>query len=250
MQPVNSGYLYYGQTSFWIDANSATPSYNASGFTGTKDAFSASTGRKLSPNVGDVMGDAGGYIRWDGSAWVSIVSGTFGGFSFSYAKYRIAWDIAVPTILHVLLGTNDFAGVTDATFTTDYAAYKTKYDVLIASVKADTEGVKIIVGIPVSSGRQSRHGTLDTERRKRGFYLLAKQLNADFGGRESESIYLLDYHSVVDRFYGFDNTYEKPFNDYSGATGDDLYKSDTVHPGLDGFKQMGNVYMGLIQYLR
>ncbi|NQW94045.1 MAG: SGNH/GDSL hydrolase family protein, partial [Polaromonas sp.] len=250
MQPVTAGYLFYGPTSAWIDANAATPSYNAGSFVGTKDLFSASTGRKLAPAVNDVMGEAGGFIRWDGSAWVTIASATFGGLAFHYGKYRQAWAIAAPTIMHVLLGTNDFASVTTANFAATYATYKTRYDSLIASVKADTPGVKFMVGIPVSPGRQGRNGTLDTERRKRGHYLLAKQLNADFGGREGEGIYLLDYHSVVDRFYGYDNTYEKPFTDYSGATGDDLYKSDTVHLGLDGFKQMGNAYMGLIQFLR
>jgi hypothetical protein len=250
MQPVTAGYLFYGPTSCWIDANSATPSYNADNFIGTKGLFSAATGRKLAPNVNDVMGEAGGFIRWDGAAWVAIASATFGGLAFSYAKYRTAWGIAGPTIMHVLLGTNDFAATTDATFTASYAAYKTQYDALIASVKADTPAVKFMIGVPVSAGRQGRHGTLDTERRKRGFYLLAKQLNADYGGREAESIYVLDYHSVVDRFYGFDNAYEKPFSDYSGAAGDDLFKADTTHLGLDGFKQMGNAYMGLIQFLR
>jgi hypothetical protein len=250
MQPVTAGYLFYGPTSCWIDANATVPSYNADSFTGTKALFNAATGRKLAPNVNDVMGEAGGFIRWDGSAWVAIASATFGGLAFGYAKYRTAWGIAAPTIVHVLLGTNDFAGATDVTFTASYAAYKTQYDALIASVKADTPAVKFIVGIPVSSGRQGRQGTLDTERRKRGYYLLAKQLSADYGGREAESIYVLDYHSVVDRFYGFDNAYEKPFSDYSGATGDDLFKADTTHLGLDGFKQMGNAYMGLIQFLR
>lgn len=250
MQPVNSGYFYYGQTSFWIDANSASPSYAAGYYTGTKDLFNPSTGRKLSPNVGDIMGESGGYIQWNGSAWVSISSVTFGGFAFSYAKYRQAWNVPAPTILHVLLGTNDFYSATEADFATRYAAYKTKYDALIASVKADTPGVKIVIGIPVSSGRQGKWGTLTTEKVKRAMFLLANSLNIDYGGREAESIYLLDYHSIVDRFYGFDNTYEPPFSDYTGTAGDDLYKADVTHLGADGFKQMGNAYMGLIQYLR
>jgi len=250
MQPVNSGYFYYGQTSFWIDANSASPSYGAGYYIGTKDLFSGSTGRKLSPNVGDIMGDAGEYIQWDGSAWVAIVSETFGGFAFSFAKYRQAWGVPAPTILHVLLGTNDFYGATDANFSALYAAYKAKYDALIASVKADTAGVKIIIGVPVSSGRQGKWGTLTTERVKRAMFLLANRLNIDYSMREAEGIYLLDYHSIVDRFYGFDNAYEAPFSDYTGAAGDDLYKADFTHLSVDGFEQMGNAYMGLVQHLR
>lgn len=250
MQPVTAGYLYFGQTSFWIDANSVSPSYNAGYFTGVKSLFSSVTGRKLAPNVGDIMGEAGAYITWSGSAWVAVASGTFGGFAFSFAKYRTAWQIPAPSIVHVLLGTNDFAGASDATVTANYPGYKTNYDAMIASIKADTPAVKIIVAIPVSSGRQGEFGTLATEKAKRAYYLLAKKLTADYGGREAESIYLLDYHSVVDRFYGFDQAAEPPFADYTGSAGTGLYKSDTIHLGADGFKQMGNVYMGLIQYLR
>lgn len=250
MQPVTAGYLYYGQTSFWIDANSANPSYNAANFDGVKGQFSATTGRKLAPNVGDVMGDGGGYIQWNGSNWVAIPSATFGGFAFSFAKYRQAWGIAAPNIVHVLLGTNDFASAADATFPAAYATYKALYDALIASVKADTPTVKFVVGIPVSSGRQGKWGVLETERRKRAYYLLAKSLNADYGGREAENIHVVDYHSVVDRFYGYDQAPEKPFSDYTGTAGDDQWKSDFVHLGSDGFKQMGIPYMGLIQYLR
>ncbi|MDO8415488.1 MAG: hypothetical protein Q7S87_04685 [Agitococcus sp.] len=251
MQPINSGYLYYGMTSFWIDANSATPSYNAGSFTGIKSLFNATTGRKISPNVNDVMGDGGGYIKWDGSAWVAVLSSEFGGFGFSYAKYRSAWSIPSPDILHVLLGTNDFSAVSESSFASVYAAYKSKYDQLISSVKSDTPTVKIIVGIPFTSGRQGKYGTLTTEKNKMALYLLAKKLNSDYGGREAESIYVLDYHSIVDRVYGYDNAYEPPFNDYSWPiTGDGIYKSDNVHLGVDGNKQMGNAYMGLIQFLR
>ncbi len=250
MQPGSFEYKYFGQTSFWIDANSVSPSYNAASFDGIKGQFSASTGRKIAPSTGDLMGEAGGYIYWNGVAWVSIASGDFGGFAFNYGRYLAAWGIAAPTIVHVLLGTNDFYSATDATFAATYALYKTRYNTLIASVKADTPGAKIVVGIPVSSGRQGKWGTLTTERVKRAMWLLAKSLNADYGGREAEGIYVLDYHSVVDRFYGFDQVYDKPFTDYSGATGDGLYKSDITHLSLDGFKQMGNAYMGLIQYLR
>jgi hypothetical protein len=44
--------------------------------------------------------------------------------------------------------------------------------------------------------------------------------------------------------------YETPFADYSDATGDDTYKADYTHPSVGGFKQMGNLYMGAIQWLR
>lgn len=250
MQPANSGYLYFGQTSFWIDANSASPTYNAAYFLGVRDGFSPTTGRKLAPNVGDVMGDNGGYIVWNGSSWASIASTTFGGFAFNYGKYRQAWGIPAPTIMHIMLGTNDFFGALESSFSSFYADYKAKYDTMIASIKADTPSAKIIVAIPVSSGRQGKWGTLTTERVKRAMFLLAGQLITDYGNREAEGIYLLDYHATMDRFYGFDQSYETPYSQYSGATGDGLYKADITHPSVDGFEQMGNAYMGLVQHLR
>jgi hypothetical protein len=80
--------------------------------------------------------------------------------------------------------------------------------------------------------------------------MLANEMNKTYGGREAESLYLIDYHSGVDRVYGFSNVYETPFADYSDATGDDTYKADYTHPSVGGFKQMGNLYMGAIQWLR
>ena len=248
MQPMNN-FKHFGPTSFWIDANSPSPSYNATYFFGVRDQFDSNTGRKKSPNINDVMSDGSGYIVWNGSAWVSITLSELGGFAFNYGKYRATWSIPRPDILHVLLGTNDFYSVDEGTFPGVYNPYKTRYDQLIASVKADSPLCKIIVGIPVSSARQGEDGTLLTERVKQAMWLLATNLNNDYSGKESQNIFLVDYHSIVDRTYGFDFTLEKPFSDYSGT---DRYKyySDITHCSVDGFNQMGNVYMGLIQYLR
>ncbi|KAB8037416.1 SGNH/GDSL hydrolase family protein [Janthinobacterium aquaticum] len=248
MQPVNA-YKHFGPTSFWVDANSQMPSYNATFFNDIREQFDAVTGRKKMPAVNDVMSEGGGFIVWNGAAWVGISLATLGGFAFNYGKYRATWAIQQPNILHVLLGTNDFYSADANTFPAIYAAYKARYEQLIASVKADSPACKIIVGVPVSSGRQGEYGTLTTERVKRTMWLLAKNLNSDFGEREAESIYLLDYHSIVHRVYGFDFTPEKPMADYSGP---DTYNyiTDITHCGALGFAQMGNAYMGIIQYLR
>jgi hypothetical protein len=250
MQPVTAPYKYYGLTSFWIDANSSTPSYNAGYFTTLKVQFDATTGRKKTPAINDIMGEGGGYIVWDGSAWVSITSATFGGFAFSYGKYRSTWAIPAPTFVHILLGTNDFVSTNTYTFANSFSSFKTYYDQMIASIKADTPTVKILIGIPTSSGRQGEYGIPTTEARRFGYNMLANEMNKTYGGREAESLYLIDYHSGVDRVYGFSNVYETPFADYSDATGDDTYKADYTHPSVGGFKQMGNLYMGAIQWLR
>lgn len=237
MQPITEGYHYYGKTSFWIDANSVTPSYSAGYYNTSKLLFDEVTGLKITPNLHDVMSDGvDSYIEWNGSAWVAIDIATFGNFAFNYGRYRTAWNIPAPTIMNVLLGTNDMYGATEMTFGSKYIDYKAKYDALIASVKADTPAVKITIGIPTSSGRQGEYVTTETEKFKIAYYLLAEALNADYGGREAEGLYLIDYHSNIDRVYGFINNYEESF--------------DFIHLGPDGFTQMGNIYMGIIQHLR
>ncbi|PLY08885.1 MAG: hypothetical protein C0625_01625 [Arcobacter sp.] len=255
MHPVND-YLYYGQTSFWIDANSASPSYNADTFDDAKLLFNSVTGLKISPNVNDVMNqgdkDNPDYIVWNGSSWIAIDEATLGGFEFNFAKYRTAWSIPDIDILHVLLGTNDFSGSTISTFNATYTNFKNKYEQLITSVHADLPTCKIIVGVPPSRGKQGKYGTIETERGKLAMWMCAEKLHTDFANREDEHIYILDYHTQVDRVYGYDSTIEEPFAEYDGSLTDDesLVKTDYIHLGQDGFDQMGLAYMAIIQELR
>jgi hypothetical protein len=255
MHPVND-YLYYGLTSFWIDANSVSPTYGGGYFDDAKLLFDSVTGLKLSPNLNDVMNqgtkDVPDYIVWNGSAWVTIDEVTLGGFEFNFAKYRTAWNIPSIDLLHVLLGTNDFAGSSVYNFDTKYADFKTKYEQLIASVHADLPNCKIVVGVPPSRGKQGKYGTIDTERGKLAMWMCAEKMHQDFANRESEHIYLLDYHTQVDRVYGYDSIIEEPFAEYDGTLTDDesLIKTDYIHLGQDGFDQMGLAYMAIIQELR
>jgi hypothetical protein len=248
MQP-SGAYLYLGNTSFWISANGVT-NYDTERFDDVKGQFNAATGYPTTPRLNDVVYDNALTLfkAWDGSAWQTITEATLA-FSFNFAKYRSCWSIAQPDALHGLLGTNDFPNVLESTFAATYATFKTAYDALIASVKADSPSCKIIIGIPNSSGRQGEFGTLSTERRKRGYWLLASKLIADYGNREGELLYLVDYHSVVDRQYGFGNAPILPFATYTGAAREDL-KADTVHLSVDGLNQHGSLFWGTVQSFR
>ncbi|OZI05752.1 hypothetical protein BWI93_23760, partial [Siphonobacter sp. BAB-5385] len=181
-----------------------------------KGMFDATTGYLKAPNADDVQYDnaLSKFVRYDGSAWVDIAESTLN-FTFNFAKYRQAWNIAQPDVFHSMLGTNDFSF--PATFDATYATFKARYETMIASIKADSPNCKIIIAIPVSSGRQGVDGIATTERRKRVFWMLAKAINADFGGRESQGVYIADYHSTVDRTFGYDRTFEKPFFNYTGS---------------------------------
>ncbi|PMD97691.1 hypothetical protein BWI97_08765 [Siphonobacter sp. BAB-5405] len=262
VHPLEGSYLYMGNTEFWIKANQGLPDSVGQGYDynwfNVKGQFNTSTGYPLAPRANDVMYDnaQAKFFYWDGSAWLEIAESTLN-FGVSYAKYRQAWNIPAVHIIHLLLGTNDFAGATMSTFAGLYASFKTRYDSLIASIKAALPGVKIVIGIPVSSGRQGCDGVGTTERRKRVFKSLHNALIADYANREGENLYIADYHSTVDRVYGYGKSYSKPFEEYTGtetltltAQQTEAYTSDTVHINKDGFAQMGLQFMGIVQALR
>jgi hypothetical protein len=185
---------------------------------------------------------------WNGSSWTTITEGALG-FTFNFAKYRSAWNIAQPDVLHIMLGTNDFATSSETGMEADWPAWKTRMDTFYASVRADSPNCKFIVAIPNSSGKQGKDGVMYYERRKRAYWYHANEIIKAYASREGEKIYVLDYHSTVDREFGFDNADEKPFEEYTGTL-TDQYKADPVHLGANGFAQMGNVYMGIIQSFR
>jgi hypothetical protein len=249
MQPTKPDYLYYGKVEFWKDANSKKPTYNAENFKTTKTQFNKSTGILIAPKKGAVMSRDGKYISWNGSSWSDITPEEFGGFSFDFGKYRKAWNTPTPDIVHILLGTNDFYFTTTTEFPQKYSNFKSSYDNLIASIKADTPNAKVIIATPPTSARQGRYGTLESERAENAYRMLAYALIKDYDNRSQDGIYLLDYHAVVDREFGFPSVSEKPFQQF---TGDKLVQriGDLTHPSLDGSNQMGAMYMGIIQFLR
>ena len=249
MQPTKGNQLFYGSTSFWIDAASADPSYNAYNFLNAKTLFDPVTGLLKNPKIGDLMAKGKSFIVWDGEHWVVDGSIAKSDFTFNFSKYRKAWAVSKPDIVHILLGTNGFYFTTTTEFPKEYKSFKNKYDIMISSIRKDSPNAKIIVGTPVSAGKQGEHGTLTSERANNAYKLLAESLINDYDNRQSEGIYLLDYHAVVDRERGFNMTDDKPFSSYQG-TKTIPYKLDISHPSLAGFDQMGNMYLGIIQYLR
>jgi hypothetical protein len=252
-QPVDP-YKFYGPTQYWISAvngpligtfplnydwGNIEPSILA--------MYSGTTGLLLSPNVNDVMyvNADSAYKRWTGSAWEVITSATLS-FSFNFAKYRSLYGCPAIDVLHVLLGTNDFSTTRMSTFNSTYTTFKSRMDTILTSFKADNPAGKFIVGTPTSSGRQ---GTYETERRKLGYWLTAQALIRDYAGRELTNVFLADYHSVVSRDYAFPRSEELPFDQYAGDLRVPLI-TDTVHESLEGYYQMGNIYMGTVQKAR
>ncbi|KQS33977.1 SGNH/GDSL hydrolase family protein [Dyadobacter sp. Leaf189] len=254
MQP-QAPYKYYGNTDYWINA---VTNPNISGLTnydwGNVDPairalYNGTTGLLISPATNDVMyiNAESVFKRWDGSAWVTVTGLTF---TFNFAKYRTLYSLDMPDIVHILMGTNDFTNATPANFDGLWSTYKSQMDATIASIKADNPSVKIIIGVPVSSGKQGGIGTYETERKKRGYWLLAKSIISTYSNREAEGLIIADYHSTVDREYGYDATDVVPFDGYTGSARE-RFMEDFVHLGADGFiSQMGTIYYGAIQKAR
>lgn len=248
MQPT-SAYKYYGNSDFWkLVFTSGNADYIAGSMNDDVLAYYNSvTGYLNAPATNDVIYDntAAAYKRWDGSAWVTVMGLTW---SFNIPKYLTLYGYAAPDVIHFMHGTNDFAGVLPSDMEAAYASYKTRMDTAIASAKLANPDVKFIVAVPVSSGQQGEYGTVTTRRRKLAFWRLAKGIHTDYGNREGENIYVVDYHSTVDRRTGYNVQRELPYDRYTG-TERDTYTTDDVHL-QDGFEQMGDMYFSIVQVCR
>jgi len=246
VQPTAGSYKYRGNTDFWKSAKNS-PTYDTQNFTAAAALFDTSTGYLTSPNVNDVIYDNNGgiFVYWNGTAWTTISEATLA-FGLNVSRYLSAWGLATPDVVHIMLGTNDFAGVSETTFAAQYASFKASYELLIAAFKSANAAIKIVIAIPCSSGAVE---TGETRRRKRVYWMAAKNMIADFGGREASNIYLVDYHSTVDRTFGYPYSNNVPFENYTGTDRERVY-SDYVHLSADGFNQEGEQYMAIMQQLR
>jgi lysophospholipase L1-like esterase len=249
MQPIDGDMLYFGRAEFWVDANSSSPSYNAAGFKRTKNLFDPITGLLKNPKPGYLMSKDDNYILWDGKRWNIAKNISSYSFRFDFSKYRKAWNVPSPDVVHILIGTNDFSSITGSDFQNEYSSYKKNYDTMMASIKKDSPNAKIIVGTPISAARQGALGTLTSERANNAYKLLAENLISDYDNKQADGIYVNDYHAVVDRVNGFDRSQENYVTN-SVTPISDYYVPDITHPSSYGSDQMGNLYLGLIQYLR
>jgi hypothetical protein len=250
MQP-SGAYKYFGVTGFWILVNSGSPDYEHGDYaTAVKSLFDPATGYLIAPNTNDVVYDntLALFKYWDGSAWQTISEGTLN-FSFNFAKYRTTWGIAQPDVIHFHDGTNTFYSSSETEILASWGAWKTKMDLIISSIHADSPDCKVIVAIPNASGRQGLFGSAVFERANRAYFIHKSKIIQTYDQREAEDIFVLDYYSSIDREFAFANTEEKPFEEYSG-TERELYKADPTHLGPDGWTQMGNLYYGIIQSFR
>ena len=259
MQPFSpflhpAGYTYYGVIDFWkviVNNNSQYP-YGTNGFADYAAWFD-SNGYKLNPASGDLMYDGVNdkYVYYNGSAWVDY-SGT-PDFVFDYAKYVATWQIASPDIVVIMLGKNDFqASASPEVFN----AWKTKMDVVIASIQAYAASASKspVIGIctpAVANEAPNNSDNNSPEVGGRNMWLARKQMidYYDTDAFRAAGVYLVDSGVCLDPLYGFEETSEKPFEWYAGDVREP-YATNGVHPSTAGYKQIGTCIAGFIQTIR
>lgn len=126
-----------------------------------------SNGYPVSPAEGDVVNNptkpAGSqFEQYIGGVWTTIATPTME-FNFSkyMARYAVAFQSGPPTHISFMLETNDFFnGLTDSAFD----LWKSRLDILIASVRAWSETVPFIICLAPTGGTADKWGSTTTQK--------------------------------------------------------------------------------------
>jgi hypothetical protein len=238
------GGRFRGNTNFWKDVTVGDPDgYDYDGFQqiarGWQDGgpyVFDSNGFPSPPRTGDVVVDptlaAGAQWReYDGTAWSALKSPPQVDVSFSkyLDRYSSAFEDGKPSSVSIMLGTVDFLStLTDAT----WATFKTRLDELIASIRAWSKDVPIILigspsGGPDALWADKRVSGSDFNRR---IIEHSRRLYAAYDttlGR-SNNVYVISFLGVV-----------SPRN-----------MADYVHPKMpEGHDEMGPWLAGILAHL-
>lgn len=250
-------YKYYGNTAFWKAVKEGTDSYGMIGFedTATLIGFDQSTGRKTAPSTNDVqyVDSALRYERWNGTAWVVIAEGDLN-FSFNYSKYLSTWGVAMPDIVSILLGVNDFCNISDTKSV--FPEWKSNMDSVIASIKEAGVNagkfVRIAVCLPMTeTASPNNNASIHPVLQRANMYNFRELMIEAFDNYIYRDAYvdLVDTGVVVDGDYGFYNTQVKPFETYVGTV-TETYSQNVPHPYDGGYEQLGISFAAYIQSVR
>lgn len=167
-------------------------------------------------------------------------------FDFNY--YISNNGIAVPDYVVINLGINDVFGFgDDASLNTEILNVVTRYNEMIASVKAYSANVKIGIAltIPPNYSQDAFARPYDAgqtrARYKRNNFVLVEKLIATYHGREAENIYLVPLHLNLDTRYGFGMETIR-VNARDTRTMEIAVANGGVHPGVTGYWQIADSY--------
>lgn len=236
--------MFLGNTDFWKGVVSAGgPSdYGWAGFQQMARAGFATSGPFLFDATGYPVTPAEGNVVIDptqaaGSTWRKYTAGAWTTMTpqpsteFSFASYMTRYAAAFaggdPTVISIMLGTNDFyAAYTDAAFTT----FAGRMDTLIASIRAWSATVPIILCTAPAGGYQDdwpTAGVHEFEYRERMYQFTRSMITKyDTAATRTNKVYLSSFLGAVDDA--------------------DFGPTNTVHPDTPGHTSMGQWLAGAI----
>ena len=247
------GNKYYGNTEFWkIALHEKRKDYEFEGFQLLGDDIYNEMGEPKNPQNGDVISDADGvFKRYENGKWVMLENQQF---EFDFSKYILKNKIDVPDIVSLLFGANDFQFTKTEEIKDELEKYFEGMDTIIESIKDFNADVKIIVNMPVVGASQDAWGICkgcegSAFQYNYNMKIVAKYILDKWDNDEShqKGIYVSPMLIGIDVDYGFDNQLQCA-NKYSTKLV--AYQNNWVHPNECGYKQMGDVLLGVVQNIR
>lgn len=256
------GSKFWGNAAFWQNVVDKDPEgYDYHGFqkiaSGWKDDKGPylfdKKGFPLNPAKGDVIFDpfrekGKNFIEWNGHDWAQMNNQPDWELSFTkyLQRYRCAFirngKSFEPDIISLLFGANDITSFDSLD------VFIKSLEQIIASIKEYKQDMKVIINLPVSgSTRNQENKTSEYYRRlmQEGSRRILDKWDNDHGIKNN--IYIGSMLLCVDPYYGYGIREESAFK-YS----EDRIKmpGDSIHPSINGHKQMGDLLAGIVQKIR
>ncbi len=270
-----TGANYRGNVAFWKNVVNGTGGSHFQGWTvaskeGTGSVqYSSSTGYPSSPTSGWVVCDpskgSGHYFQtWNGSAWVDL-SPQPSTYSVSFSKYmsRYAWAYTAgdPTVVSIMLGTNDCnVGKTDSWAC---ASAITGLQTLVSSIQTYSSAIKILIMQPMGGAGQDGMGYVGGatgvpyRRFRRNMQDWSRLLmnTFDTSAMRASKVYFVSNLTAADPIDGWPtqnetrSLYCNSANNVSCTVTSNINNVHPVYPGV-GYQQVGEIVAAAIQNWR
>ena len=245
MHPVSDTYKYYGTVNYWKYLYAEADRYAKFEDTILRLDI-GSNGYRTNPNVNDLMYDGSKFVAWNGTAWATVSEETVGEFAFSYEKYLDVYEIDMPDIVCIQLGTNDWQGKNRQNDMTELRqGFPVWMKTMVDSIHAADASIKVLVIIPPKETMSEAYEIRDFARANANLMECREILVNTFDGLESRNTYLVDAGATIDPYEDFN----KRGDNTSPAWARGMI-SDGIHVNGDGFTKIGKAIGACVQALR
>jgi beta-galactosidase len=260
MFPVGiEGNRYKGNTFFWRQVMfEDTKGYDFNGF--QKVAYNSENsplyeekGYPINPVKGDVVFDpehtrGKNFLMYNGDIWEEMINQPE--WELSFEKYMDCYKRSfihngvfnAPDIISILFGPNDINRMEDAD------VYISSISSLVDAIRKYSKDIKIIINMPICGSVKSqinKHSEYYRRLMQEGGLRILEKWDNDTSLQNN--IYIGYMMLGVDPVYGYGVKKEKVFK-YSETEANKT--CDSIHPNIDGHKQMGDLLAALVQRIR